>query len=169
LFLRKITDILLWNRHDLAPNTMSSLENIEKEPARDNNIALRFMAWSLGIIGIILLAISSYKYLDISGKKKDWTQIEGTVAYIIVDPSEGGAAPVVTYLWRDDSLSYTSTVYSSPPVFSLGEKVKLYVNPASPQIAFIDTFREIYFFTIILGALGIALSVIGFLVIYYIK
>jgi len=148
---------------------MSSPENIGKESTMDNTFAVRFMGWSVSIIGIILLAISSYKFVDIRWKKKDWTQSEGTVAYIIVDPSEGGAAPVVTYLWRDDSLSYTSTVYSSPPVFSVGEKVKLYINPASPQIAFIDTFREVYFFTIILGALGIALSLIGFLVIYNLK
>ena len=137
---------------------------------RDNStFGIRMAGWILSIAGIILLIAASYFFLDTHGKKTDWTTVEGRVAHLIVDVGEGGAAPVVVYTWRDDSLSYTSDVYSSPPAYKTGDPVKLYVDPASPEDAFIDSFRELYLFPTIIGVLGFVFVLIGLLILFFAK
>ena len=127
---------------------------------RDNStFGIRMAGWILSIAGIILLIAASYFFLDTHGKKTDWTTVEGRVAHLIVDVGEGGAAPVVVYIWRDDSLS----------AYKTGDPVKLYVDPASPEDAFIDSFRELYLFPTIIGVLGFVFVLIGLLILFFAK
>jgi len=126
---------------------------------------LRIGAWILSGLGLLFLVISGYQYLSIRNKKMKWTPVTGVVVNYIVNQAEGGAAPVVIYVWEGDSISYTGDIYSSPPDFELLERVSMFVNPSSPDNAIIDTFK-IYQLSLILGILGFVFNLIGLGILY---
>ena len=129
---------------------------------------LKTAAWTLSIAGIILLLAASVQYLQIRNKKTKWVPVDGTVANFIVSTEEGGAAPVVIYIWEDDSLSFTSNLYNSPPSFNLGDTVSLFVNPGAPDEVVLDQF-QLYLLSLVLFVLGFLFDVVGLSILFFSK
>ncbi len=154
---------------DLEAKGLLELVEISKIERDRSTFSIRMAAWIMSIAGIILLLTASYFFVETHSKKSDWTMVGGRVAHLIFDVGEGGAAPVVVYAWRDDSLSYTSDVYSSPPAYKKGDRVNLYLNPASPEDVFIDSFLELYRFPTVIGVLGFVFALIGFMILFFAK
>jgi len=125
-------------------------------------------AWILSILGIVLLVVSSFQYLQIRKKKSSWIPVEGIVVNFIVDIEKGGAAPIIIYLWEQDTLAYTSTAYSTPPEFELRDKTVLFINPTSPDEVLLDGF-QIYLFSLVLFVIGIVFNLIGLGIIFFSK
>ena len=129
---------------------------------------LRIGAWVLSVVGLFLLVYASFLYLNIRHKKMKWTPVTGTVVNFIVDPAIGGAAPIIVFDWKGDSLSYTSDQYSSPPQYELQEQVSMFIDPASPTEAILDSFH-LYQLFLILGSLGFLFNLVGFGILFFSK
>jgi hypothetical protein len=134
-----------------------------------NSRNIRLAAWIFSIGGLVLVVISGYYWVDIKDIKDHWVSSKGIVVSLIVDKSEGGAAPIVSYVWEEDTLAYTSSVYSSPPNFMIGDSLSIYVNPNLSQDVVIDEFTHLYFLPMVLGILGITFAVIGFGILFFSK
>ncbi|MBX2962756.1 MAG: DUF3592 domain-containing protein [Cyclobacteriaceae bacterium] len=79
--------------------------------------------------------------------------ITGTVVSVKENDS-GSQAPVVEYTWNNEVKRYESTMYSSPPDYSVGDQVALLVNPENPDEAVIDSFTERYMLSTVFGGVG---------------
>lgn len=130
--------------------------------------SLRVGAWILSIAGLMMLVYASFQYLNIRYKKMKWTPVTGTVVNFIVDPVIGGAAPIIIFEWEGDSLSYTSDQYDSPPKYDLREQVSMFIDPAAPAVAILDSF-QLYRFSLILGILGVLFNLVGFGILFFSK
>jgi len=130
--------------------------------------SLRVGAWILSIAGLMMLVYASFQYLNIRYKKMKWTPVTGTVVNFIFDPVIGGAAPIIIFEWEGDSLSYTSDQYDSPPKYDLREQVSMFIDPAAPAAAILDSF-QLYRFSLILGILGVLFNLVGFGILFFSK
>ncbi len=130
--------------------------------------SLRVGAWILSIAGLMMLVYASFQYLNIRYKKMKWTPVTGTVVNFIVDPVIGGAAPIIIFEWEGDSLSYTSDQYDSPPKYDIREQVSMFIDPAAPAVAILDSF-QLYRFSLILGILGVLFNLVGFGILFFSK
>jgi hypothetical protein len=135
---------------------------------KNDGSGLRIGVWVLSIVGLLLLAGAGFQYLNIRHKKTNWIPVDGVVTNFVVDPSKGGAAPIMIYLWEQDSLSYTSELYQSPPAFELGERVSLFVNPMKTDEVLLDTF-QLYLLLVVLGSLGVIFNLVGLSILFYSK
>ena len=80
-------------------------------------------------------------------------QLTGTVTSF-TENDEGSLAPVVEYTRNNEAKTYTSTMYSSPPDYQVGDQVTLLVNPEKPDEVIIDSFTERYMISTVFGAVG---------------
>ncbi len=124
-------------------------------------------AWIFSIAGLILITVTGYYLIEVKDIKDNWEQSKGMVFSLIVDPAEGGAAPIISYVWEEDTLAYTSDVFRSPPDFLIEDSLAIFINPQVPQQIAIDDFSHLYFFPMILGVLGIILVLIGFGILFF--
>jgi hypothetical protein len=70
--------------------------------------------------------------------------------------------PVVTFETPErESVTFHSSVSSSPPSFDVGESVEVLYDPANPSDAVIDSFWQVYLVPIILGGIGGVFFVVG--------
>lgn len=133
----------------------------------DNSI--RIAAWIFSVAGLILITFSGYYLIEVKEIKDHWEQSIGKVSSLIVDPAEGGAAPIISYVWEEDTLAYTSNVFSSPPDFMIEDSLAIFINPMVPFEIVINDFSHLYFFPMILGLLGLALALVGLGILFFSK
>ena len=152
-----------------AIRTILSLENADKRHSSSgaDSRGPRGIGIALSVFGLIFILIAAYQFIEVKDKVDNWAPSNALVRHLVVDYTEGGAAPVLTYVWEMDTLSYTSTVYASPPDYAIGDTINVYINPKVPTVVLIDSFKETYFLSTVLGSIGIVLFVIGGLILFF--
>jgi len=166
---------ILIEKHGLSENealrTILSIESGQNRPAKrsgkDSVVGPRGIGMVMSVLGIIFLVISAYRFLEVRDKMNNWVPSNALVRHLIVDYTEQGAAPVLIYVWDSDTLSYTSTVYASPPDYEIGDSLKIYVNPNVSSVVLIDSFKETYLLTAVFASIGGAFFIIGGLILFY--
>ena len=66
-------------------------------------------------------------------------------------------APVYSYTYNGTDYTQKSSVSANPPVFNVGDRVELYLNPSNPQEIFVPRDKTLYY-------LGLGFSVGGFVI-----
>lgn len=88
------------------------------------------------------------------------TQVEGSVIELSVDEVY---YPIYTYEFPPGQKQVVrSSSGSNPPSYSVGEKVKVYVDPAKPMSGEIAGFMNLWFGPLFMGAFGLIFGSIGF-------
>lgn len=127
----------------------------------------RLLGGIFGGIGVILLIVAAIIYYNQTESRKHTVSVKGKVVEMVSSRSSKGGtlySPIVEFQFNAQSYRITSEVASSPPAFEVGEEVNLFVNPAKPDEAQIDSFVENWFVVALLGFMGTIFSLIGFTV-----
>ncbi len=76
--------------------------------------------------------------------------------------NSGTYKPRVEFMTRDGRrIEFISSSGSDPPIFSVGEQVKILYLPFTPKQAKINTFFSLWGGVLFLGGIGISLVIIG--------
>ena len=124
------------------------------------------LLWSFTAIGLVMIGVATYVYYNQSLFIQHSDLIKGKVISL-QDNAEGMSAPVIEYEWRGDKKVYTSSIYTSPPAFTVNEGVPVYVNRQNPGDIVVDTFSERWLLIFILGCVGGLFVGIPMLIIYF--
>jgi hypothetical protein len=89
-------------------------------------------------------------------------QAEGVVIRMVSSGRKGGSSPVVRYEVDGQSYELQSTVSSSPPAYSVGEKVTVLYHPDNPGGGQIDSFIDRWLFPLVFGGMGFIFAAIGY-------
>jgi hypothetical protein len=105
-----------------------------------NLFLLAFLAWGG------FHAYSSWQLVS-SGEKAT-----GTVIALSESDSDGSTvySPVIEFTANGKTVSFEGSNASSPPVYDIGEEVKLLYDPAAPEQARVNSFYELWLFPIII-------------------
>jgi len=86
---------------------------------------------------------------------------EGTVVSMVASGDEGGMAPVVSYQVAGKTYEHRSKFSSSPPAYSVGNKVSILYRPENPSEAGIDSLFDRWLFPVCFGGVGSLFAAIG--------
>lgn len=125
-----------------------------------------------GVIGVTLLlvacpllAVSALLYAVVSAPPQEWVLVNGTVTGMVeresYDSDSGYSTtycPAVEYTTTDgQTVEIDLNECSSPPMYSTGDAVEVYYNPANPESARLKGgVMEVVgtVFVVVLGAIG---------------
>ena len=116
------------------------------------------------MVGAGLLAGAVYFYFDkkIFLEKAESTQ--GTVIEMIARRSDNSTTycPVVSFKTKlGQEITFTSSISSNPPSYTVNEKVKILYDPADPKEAVINGFASLWLVPLILSTIGTIFFLIG--------
>jgi len=118
-----------------------------------------------GGIGIIMLVITVLLWVNEYNFKTHAEITAGTVVSLTYssgsDGKDGTYHPVVEYKYHDQTVSFISSLGSSPPDYNEGDKVEVYFNPNKLHDAQIKSFASQWFGVTIIGSLGFVFTLIG--------
>ena len=81
--------------------------------------------------------------------------------------SPSRSVAVVQFNWEGATQTLVTQVESSPPAYSLGQKVIVRVDPASPDDARVESWLENYFLVTVFGFIGGVFLLISFLMVRF--
>lgn len=111
-----------------------------------------------GIIGVMMLSIAAYFYIE---QAKTVDRSELVIGTVVSNPSQ----PTIEYAYNGGVYKYYSNVQSSPPSYSMGEEVEIYVDSENPNNAIVNTISERWLGIIILSIIGAVFTGIALLVV----
>jgi len=76
-----------------------------------------------------------------------------------------GQVPVVRFEVNGQSYEVVGKIASTPPAYTVGDRVSVRYPPARPEAAWIDSFVEQYLLPLIFGSIGLVVSLIGMITI----
>jgi hypothetical protein len=76
-----------------------------------------------------------------------------------------GRVPVVRFEVDGQSYEVVGKIASTPPAYTVGDRVWVRYPPARPEAAWIDSFVEQYLLPLIFGSIGLVVSLIGMITI----
>lgn len=119
-----------------------------------------FAAVGIGML-IAALAVRSHTASFVSRA----TRAEGTVTALVgqhsTDNNSISYRPVVRFQAGEQQIVFSSSIASNPPAYSVGERVDVLYLESDPYDAKIDSFRSLWFFPMLLGAMGAIFFAIG--------
>src|SRR6218665_1718264 len=116
------------------------------------------------IVGAGLLAGAVYSYADKKAFLEKAESAQGTVIEMIARRSDNSTTycPVVRFKAKTgQEITFTSSVSSNPPSYSVDETVEILYDPADPKEANINGFASLWLVPLILGILGTIFFLIG--------
>lgn len=141
---------------DMDPSAFAT----QKKPAK----AAAVVPLVFSVFGVGMLVICFFVHQSNQRMIEEGVLSEGRVIKLISSSSQNKGnqkAPVVEYTWEGQTFEYRSNTYSSPPAYSIGERVELYVSPEDPNKILINDFSNRWMLIAILGTLGLVFSLIG--------
>src|SRR5262245_16558084 len=114
-----------------------------------------FVALPFGFVGALFLGLGLYLH---ARNKRVMLEYSGAVDGVVVgytdEDFDGNVRPRVQFQSGQESVTITGKVASSPPAYSIGQKVPMRYPPESPSLAFIADFWNLYLFQIVLVVFG---------------
>ncbi len=119
-----------------------------------------------GGIGLLFLVITFFIITSEEKFVENAKMVEGKVINLEYHSSKNGGAyhPVVEYSYNEQTITFCSSVGSSPASYSVGDMVQIYVDPANPRNAQINDFSSQWLLSCILGGIGFLFFSIGGLI-----
>lgn len=118
-----------------------------------------FLLWVFRLFGagfaLLGLGLIVHNALFAIGTK----QAEGTVVEMVGDEMK---SPVVEFNANDRRHTFQSKMSSSPPAYSVGERVSVLYHPEQPAEAQIDSFSERWLFPLGFATTGISTFIMSF-------
>lgn len=99
----------------------------------------RILGFIFGFIGLLLLGVGILLYAINAEIVREENKTEGIVTAFTGSHT---VAPTFSYTWKGQAYEYVSSISSSPPAFTINERVTLYVDPEKPEEVVVDTFSE---------------------------
>lgn len=121
---------------------------------------LNILMLVFGLIGAVLLSVSGYLFLADRSYVAGALRADGVVVELVYG-SGRGARPRVEFTVDGRTVDFVGSVSSSPPAFSVGERVVVLYPPGRPEQAFVDSFLERHFATFLTALLGTIFGGIG--------
>jgi hypothetical protein len=87
---------------------------------------------------------------------------EGTVIRMVAPDGGDGSKPVVQYQVDGETYECEGSISSSPPAYSVGQKVSVLYRPDEPQKALIGSFVDRWLLPLVFGGAGSLFAAIGF-------
>lgn len=118
------------------------------------------------IIGLILLGGALYLYQDKQAFLEKSEVAQGTVVELLSTKSKNSISyrPVVQFITKvGEKIKFSSSVGSNPASYNVGENVEVLYDPINPNKAEINGFSSLYLAPLILGVIGTAFFLIGFM------
>lgn len=122
------------------------------------------ISWIVLVVSLILIVFGVATGIGTYSWLKDAQANDGTVIGLVEkkksSKKKGSSktyAPRVSYLIDGEQREFVSSQSSSPPDFKVGESVRVATNLAKDKEC-IATFGELYGFSVVLGALGMAVA-----------
>lgn len=119
-------------------------------------------------IGVVLLVTAIYLYFSKLTFLKSAETAQGTVVELISKRSSNSImyTPVISFITKEDhKIEFSSSVSGNPPSYSVGETVEVIYNSEEPNKADINDFESLWLAPLIIGILGTAFFLVGFLII----
>jgi ribosomal protein L7/L12 len=127
----------------------------------------KIIAILFGLAGIIMLVAAGLIHYFQQESIQDSDLVMGTVVDLkSSDITNGGAAPVISYMRNGEKKLYQSNLYSSPPDYQINEAVQLYISRDNPEEGMIDSFFDRWFLITIFGGLGAFFLLFGSLFLF---
>ncbi len=114
------------------------------------------------IVGLIMMVIAITLAVTNSNFKKDSMTAAGTVLELVMSDNNDSDAytPKIKFITAaGDTIVFTHSIYSDPPVFAVNEVVKVLYNPESPADAKVGSFFSLFSGSIILFAIGLLIAI----------
>jgi hypothetical protein len=89
---------------------------------------------------------------------------DGTVLRLVSSGNRGGMSPIIQYEVDGRTFEIQSSISSSPPGYSVGEKVKVLYLPDQPAAGSLDSFAERWLLPLIFGGLGSVFALVGVII-----
>jgi hypothetical protein len=125
---------------------------------------LKLIGSIFGLVGLVLLAVGAWFAVDAQRFVAGATRSEGVV--VAMEGSDT-LAPVVEFTAADGrTVQFRSSLSSSPPSYSVGERVGVYYDIEAPDDARIDAFMDLWFATLVLSGMGSVFGAVGFFTLY---
>ena len=122
---------------------------------------LRVIAVFSGLIGSLFTAVGLYSWFNTRVFLERARRVPGEVVEIRQGDSDRDGAEVNTrsvaliqFSYEGEARTLISQVQTSPPAYSVGEKVTVLVNSDRSTDARVESWLELYFFAAIFGGLG---------------
>lgn len=126
--------------------------------------ALKLATFIFALVAFVLLAIAGIIYYlneEIVGQGE---RVEGTVESLKY--SGTSAAPIIVYEWHEKEYRYESTLYSTPPDYSEGERLPVFVNRDDPDEILIDRFTDRWLAITVIAGLGAFSGIFCFVMVF---
>lgn len=137
------------------------VENLEKGlglPARGPSAFMKGPAGLImlifGGLGIVFVIVAGAIFISQSQSIDKSERVTGRVTRLQSESGRSGSSPVIEYQWNGQTWLHASNVYTSPPAYSVGEEVALFVNREDPADVFLDSFVDRWLLILIFGILG---------------
>jgi ribosomal protein L7/L12 len=112
-------------------------------------------------VGVLITAIA---LLIFYLKQDTVSRSEIREGYVIdLEYSGNSTAPRIEYEWNGSKRIFTSSVYTHPPAYEVGERVELFVNVKDPADVVINSFTGRWLAVIIVGGIGLFFFAFGLL------
>ncbi len=122
---------------------------------------LKGIALVSGLIGLLFTAVGLYSWFNTRVFLEKARRVPGEVVEIREGDSDRDGAEVNTrsvaviqFSYEGEARTLISQVQTSPPAYSVGEKVTVLVNSDRSTDARVESWLELYFFAAIFGGLG---------------
>lgn len=122
---------------------------------------------------ITITAVNTFNFLDkaisVKGRVVDLdTRYSSNSSSSSRTTNSPTYAPVVAFVTVDgEKIVFTSSTSSNPPLYRVGESIKLLYLKESPRNAVIDGFFSLWGFLFIVGIIGLAFGIVSFVMIYF--
>ena len=129
--------------------------------------ALTIIKYLFTLVGAGLLVGAFFAFNSTRTFLVDAVEAQGSVISMIRSRSSSDSSytyrPVVRFITRNgERVEFTSGIGSSPPAYSVGEKVTVLYSPRRPNRAKINSFFELWGISAILGGMGLLFFSVGF-------
>jgi Protein of unknown function (DUF3592) len=122
-----------------------------RRPSRGTRIVVIGTLLFIGLIfGLIGAGIGLYSY----SKAQNAERTTGEVVKMLAAGGKGGSKPVVRYTVDGRDFEIQGWISTSPPAYTVGEKVTVLYDRNNPADGHIDTFVERWLFPVIFSGIG---------------
>ena len=118
-----------------------------------------------GSVGLVFAAVACWLYLADRSVAAGGVHPQGTLVEMVGSRDSDGSyssRPVVEFVAADGTRHrFASSVSTSPPAYSVGQRVDVIYPPGAPEDAILDGFVDRFLLPLIFGGIGTLFAAIG--------
>ena len=111
--------------------------------------------------GVVFVAFSAWRLVDTLRFGAAATRADGVVTSFNTHTHSRGSYPMVRFQVGEQTVEIEGQTGTSPPAYSIGEKVKVLYPAGKPEQGQIDSFVERFMIPLVFGGAGLIFGPIG--------